>query len=224
PMQKGTTYMVRPTIAGEWEDPRGVPIDAILFGGRRASAVPLATEAFDWEHGVFMGSTVASEGTAAAENRVGELRRDPFAMLPFCGYNMGDYFAHWLALGEKADAAKLPRIFFVNWFRKNEDGRFVWPGFGDNARVLKWIAERLDGTAEAVDTPVGRVPTRQALDLDGLDLSEADLSILLDVDPAVWTEEAALIPEFYATFGERLPPALWRQHAALIERLEAASA
>ena len=201
-----------------------MPIDAILFGGRRASAVPLATEAFDWEHGVFMGSTVASEGTAAAENKVGELRRDPFAMLPFCGYNMGDYFDHWLKLGQKADAAKLPRIFFVNWFRKNEDGKFVWPGFGDNARVLKWIAQRLDGTADAVDTPVGRVPTRQALDLDGLDLSDADLSILLDVDPTVWTEEASLIPEFYATFGERLPPALWRQHAALVERLEAASA
>jgi len=210
------------TIAPEWEDPRGVPIDAILFGGRRASAVPLVTEAFDWEHGVFMGSTVASEGTAAAENKVGELRRDPFAMLPFCGYNMGDYFAHWLALGEKADAAKLPRIFFVNWFRKDETGKFVWPGFGDNARVLKWIAERIDGEAQALDTPVGRVPTAEALDLSGLDLTEAQLSTLLDVDADVWAEEAAMIPEFYMQFGDRLPARLWAQHAALGERLAAA--
>lgn len=211
-----------PTIAPEWEDPRGVPIDAILFGGRRASAVPLVTEAFDWEHGVFMGSTVASEGTAAAENKVGELRRDPFAMLPFCGYNMGDYFAHWLALGDKADAAKLPRIFFVNWFRKDETGKFVWPGFGDNARVLKWIAERIDGEAQALDTPVGRVPTAEALDLSGLDLTEAQLSTLLDVDAEVWTEEASMIPEFYMQFGDRLPGRLWAQHAALGERLAAA--
>jgi len=213
-----------PAIAPEWEDPKGVPIDAILFGGRRASAVPLVTEAFDWEHGVFMGSTVASEGTAAAENKVGELRRDPFAMLPFCGYNMGDYFGHWLKLGEKADASKLPRLFFVNWFRKNDDGKFVWPGFGDNARVLKWIVERLDGNAEAVDTPVGRLPTRAALDLSGLSLSDADLDILLNVDADVWTEEAALIPAFYDKFGERLPKALWNQHAALTQRLEEARA
>ncbi|HEY1073176.1 phosphoenolpyruvate carboxykinase (GTP) [Brevundimonas sp.] len=213
-----------PAIAPEWEDPKGVPIDAILFGGRRASAVPLVTEAFDWEHGVFMGSTVASEGTAAAENKVGELRRDPFAMLPFCGYNMGDYFGHWLKLGAQADAAKLPRLFFVNWFRKNEDGKFVWPGFGDNARVLKWIVERLDGKAEAVDTPVGRLPTKAALDLSGLSLSDADLKILLDVDAEVWTEEAALIPAFYEKFGDRLPKALWGQHAALTKRLEEARA
>ncbi len=211
-----------PTIAPEWEDPKGVPIDAILFGGRRASAVPLVTEAFDWEHGVFMGSTVASEGTAAAENKVGELRRDPFAMLPFCGYNMGDYFAHWLKLGEQADASKLPGVYFVNWFRKDENGKFVWPGFGDNARVLKWIAERLDGKAEARDTPVGRVPTVEALDLDGVTLSDAALQTLLNVDAEVWSEEAALIPDFYAQFGDRLPAALWRQHEALVERLDAA--
>jgi phosphoenolpyruvate carboxykinase (GTP) len=211
-----------PTIAPEWEDPKGVPIDAILFGGRRASAVPLVTEAFDWEHGVFMGSTVASEGTAAAENKVGELRRDPFAMLPFCGYNMGDYFAHWLKLGEQADASKLPGIYFVNWFRKDETGKFVWPGFGDNARVLKWIAERLDGKVEARDTPVGRVPTPAALDLDGVTLSDADLQTLLNVDADVWSEEAALIPDFYAQFEDRLPAALWRQHEALVERLDAA--
>lgn len=210
-----------PTIAPEWEDPKGVPISAILFGGRRASAVPLVTEAFDWEHGVFLGSTVASEGTAAAENAVGELRRDPFAMLPFCGYNMGDYFAHWLALGAKAEAFKLPRIYFVNWFRKDEDGRFVWPGFGENARVLKWISERLDGKAKAVDTAVGRVPTPDALDLAGLDLSNADLHLLLDVDTQVWSEEASLIPAFYEKFGDRLPKALWAQHEALVERLNA---
>ena len=212
-----------PAIAPEWEDPRGVPIDAILFGGRRASAVPLVTEAFDWEHGVFMGSTVASEGTAAAENKVGELRRDPFAMLPFCGYNMGDYFAHWLRMGQGRDAAKLPRIFFVNWFRKDQDGRFVWPGFGDNARVLKWISERIDGEASAVDTAVGRVPSPEALDLSGLDLTTAQLSILLDVDAGVWAEEAALIPDFYRRFGERLPAALWDQHAALVARLDRAA-
>jgi len=213
-----------PSIAPEWEDPAGVPIDAILFGGRRASAVPLVTEAFDWEHGVFMGSTVASEGTAAAENKVGELRRDPFAMLPFCGYNMGDYFGHWLKMGEKADASKLPRLFFVNWFRKNDEGKFVWPGFGDNARVLKWIVERLEGQAEAVDTPVGRVPSKAALDLSSLTLTDADLQILLDVDADVWTEEAALIPAFYEKFGDRLPKALWGQHAALTKRLEEARA
>ena len=213
-----------PAIAPEWEDPKGVPIDAILFGGRRASAVPLVTEAFDWEHGVFMGSTVASEGTAAAENKVGELRRDPFAMLPFCGYNMGDYFAHWLKMGQGRDASKLPRIFFVNWFRKDQDGRFVWPGFGDNARVLKWISERIDGEAEAVDTAVGRVPSVTALDLSGLDLTPAQLSILLDVDAGVWAEEAALIPDFYRQFGERLPTALWAQHAALVARLDDAGA
>ena len=213
-----------PTIAPEWEDPKGVPIDAILFGGRRASAVPLVTEAFDWEHGVFMASTVASEGTAAAENKVGELRRDPFAMLPFCGYNMGDYFAHWLKMGEGRDAAKMPRMFFVNWFRKGEDGKFVWPGFGDNARVLKWVAERLDGEAEALDTPVGRVPTREALDLSGLELTDGQLDTLLSVDAEVWAEEAALIPDFYGKFGERLPKALWNQHDALTRRLDAARA
>ncbi|HAJ04052.1 MAG TPA: phosphoenolpyruvate carboxykinase, partial [Brevundimonas sp.] len=199
--------------------PKGVPIDAILFGGRRASAVPLVTEAFDWEHGVFLGSTVASEGTAAAENKVGELRRDPFAMLPFCGYNMGDYFAHWLAMGKKSDPAKLPRFYFVNWFRKGSDGKFVWPGFGDNARVLKWISERLNGEAEAVRTPVGHVPTRESLDLDGLELSEADLATLLDVDVEVWTEEASRIPAFFETFEDRMPRALWDQLKALEQRL-----
>ncbi len=210
-----------PVIAPEWEDPKGVPISAILFGGRRASAVPLVTEAFDWEHGVFLASNVASEGTAAAENKVGELRRDPFAMLPFCGYNMGDYFAHWLKLGASADPAKLPRIFFVNWFRKDEAGKYVWPGFGENARVLKWICERLDGKAAAEETPIGRVPTKDALDLSGLDISEGALRLLLSVDRDVWREEASLIPPAYEKFGARLPAQLWAQHKALLARLGA---
>ena len=211
-----------PVIAPEWEDPAGVPISAILFGGRRASAVPLVTEARDWQHGVFMASNVASEGTAAAENAIGELRRDPFAMLPFCGYNMGDYFAHWLKMGATHDAAKLPRIFFVNWFRKDENGKFVWPGYGENSRVLKWIAERLDGTAEAVDTPIGRVPTKASLDTSGLSLTDQQLNLLLTVDPAIWLQEAALIPAFYERFGEHTPKALWDEYAALVERLRAA--
>jgi phosphoenolpyruvate carboxykinase (GTP) len=206
-------------IAAEWEDPKGVPISAILFGGRRASAVPLVTEAFDWAHGVFLASNVASEGTAAAEGKIGELRRDPFAMLPFCGYNMGDYFSHWLTMGAKADAAKLPGIYFVNWFRKGEDGKFVWPGYGENARVLKWIFERLEGRADAVDTPIGRLPTPDSLDTSGLDLTPAQLEFLLTVDPVVWTEEAALIPAAYEKFGDRMPQALWDQHEALVARL-----
>ncbi|TAJ70663.1 MAG: phosphoenolpyruvate carboxykinase (GTP) [Phenylobacterium sp.] len=211
-----------PVAAPEWEDPAGVPISAILFGGRRASAVPLVTEARDWRHGVFMASNVASEGTAAAENAIGELRRDPFAMLPFCGYNMGDYFGHWLKMGEARDAAKLPRIYFVNWFRKDERGKFVWPGYGENSRVLKWISERLDGKAEAVDTPIGRVPSSASLDTSGLTLTEAQLNLLLTVDPAIWTQEAALIPAFYERFGETTPKALWDEYEALVTRLEAA--
>jgi phosphoenolpyruvate carboxykinase (GTP) len=212
-----------PSIAPEWEDPAGVPISAILFGGRRASAVPLVTEAFDWRHGVFLASNVASEGTAAAENRVGQLRRDPFAMLPFCGYNMGDYFAHWLAIGEGADPAKLPRIYFVNWFRKDADGRFLWPGYGDNCRVLKWIVERLEGAAEARDTPIGRVPAEGSLDLDGLDISAEGLRALMEVETAAWREEADLIRPHYEKFAEHLPAGLWEEHRSLIERLEKAA-
>ncbi len=211
-------------VAPEWEDPAGVPISAFMFGGRRASAVPLAVEAFDWAHGVFMAANVASEGTAAAETRVGELRRDPFAMLPFCGYNMGDYFDHWLSLGAAAGPATRPRIYGVNWFRKDADGKFVWPGFGDNARVLKWIVGRLEGHAEANDTPIGRVPAAGALDLEGLALSDAALALLCEVDLAVWREEAALIPPFYAKFGERLPAELKVQYEALIARLADADA
>jgi phosphoenolpyruvate carboxykinase (GTP) len=209
-----------PVIASEWADPKGVPISAILFGGRRASAVPLVTEAFDWEHGVFMGSTVASEGTAAAENRVGELRRDPFAMLPFCGYNMGDYFAHWLRIGASAsDPAKLPRIFFVNWFRKDTNGKFIWPGFGENSRVLKWIVGRLEGTAHANETAIGRVPAKSSLDVGGLGLSDDQLETLLTVNHDVWREEASLIPAFFERFGDHLPKELWDQHDALTRRL-----
>jgi len=211
-----------PVVASEWEDPAGVPISAILFGGRRATAVPLVTEARDWAHGVFMASNVASEGTAAAENSIGELRRDPFAMLPFCGYNMGDYFAHWLAMGANAkDPAKLPRIYFVNWFRKNERGKFVWPGYGENARVLKWIVDRLEGRAEAQDTPIGRLPAPGSLDVSGLDLSPADLDLLLSVDADIWRQEADLVPAFYERFGEHMPAALWAELDALVARLGA---
>jgi phosphoenolpyruvate carboxykinase (GTP) len=208
-----------PTIAPEWEDQAGVPISAILFGGRRASAVPLVTESFDWQHGVFLGANVASEQTAAAEGTVGKLRRDPFAMLPFCGYNMGDYFAHWLEVGENADAAKLPKIYYVNWFRKNADGKFVWPGFGENSRVLKWIVERLEGTAEGVETPIGVLPTEDALDLDGLSIDQADLDLLLSVDHDIWKQEAALIPEHLELFGEHTPKALWDEYEKLTQRL-----
>ncbi|MFJ9345948.1 phosphoenolpyruvate carboxykinase (GTP) [Streptomyces sp. NPDC101237] len=208
-----------PIIAPEWEDPRGVPISAILFGGRRATAVPLVTESFDWNHGVFLGANVASEKTAAAEGKVGELRRDPFAMLPFCGYNMGDYMAHWIDVAKDKDPAKLPKIYYVNWFRKNDEGKFVWPGFGENSRVLKWIVERLEGTAEGVETPIGVLPTRESLDTDGLDLADGDLDFLLTVDKEIWREEAALVPDHLNTFGEHTPKELWDEYRALVERL-----
>ncbi|MET9591144.1 phosphoenolpyruvate carboxykinase (GTP) [Streptomyces sp. NPDC006516] len=209
-----------PIIAPEWEDPKGVPISAILFGGRRASAVPLVTESFTWQHGVFLGANVASEKTAAAEGKVGELRRDPFAMLPFCGYNMGDYMQHWIDVGaDKPDQSKLPKIYYVNWFRKDEAGRFVWPGFGENSRVLKWIVERLEGKAEGVETPIGILPAKGSLDTEGLDLSEADLDFLLDVDKEVWREEAALIPGHLETFGDHAPKELWDEYRALVRRL-----
>ena len=210
-----------PTIASEWEDPTGVPISAILFGGRRATAVPLVTEAPDWRRGVFFGSIVASETTAAQAGAIGKLRRDPFAMLPFCGYNMADYFAHWLEVGQKADPVKLPRIYYVNWFRKSPEGKFLWPGFGDNSRVLAWIVGRLEGEADGVETPLGILPTKDALPTDGLDIDDADLDALLTVDTEVWKQEAQLIPEHYQTFGDRLPAALWAEHEALVTRLEA---
>jgi phosphoenolpyruvate carboxykinase (GTP) len=205
-------------IAAEWEDPAGVPIDAILFGGRRESTVPLVAEAYDWEHGVFMGSTIASETTAAAAGAVGALRRDPLAMLPFCGYHMGDYFGHWLDLGAKSDPDALPRIYTVNWFRK-DDGRWLWPGFGDNSRVLKWVFERCAGTADADDTPVGRVPRPGALDLDGLDLADEDLAALVGIDAHQWQVEADSIEHHFARFGDKLPSALLAQLEALRSRL-----
>ncbi|NTS64538.1 phosphoenolpyruvate carboxykinase (GTP) [Sphingomonas sp. HHU CXW] len=213
-----------PSIADEWQSPEGVPISAFLFGGRRASAVPLAVEAFDWEHGVYMAANIASEGTAAAEGKVGALRRDPFAMLPFCGYNMGDYFNHWVKIGAKAqsDAAVLPRIFMVNWFRKDENGKFVWPGFGENSRVLKWIVERIEGEADAVETPIGYLPTADALDVAALDLSPSAVETLLLVDAVTWSEEAARNRTFLEEFGAPIPPALMRQQQALEERLATA--
>ena len=210
-----------PVIAKEWDAPEGVPISAILFGGRRATAVPLVTEARDWDHGVYLAANIASEGTAAAENAVGELRRDPFAMLPFCGYNIVDYFTHWVRIGAAAqsNAAVLPKVFLVNWFRKNERGKFVWPGFGDNARVLKWIVERIEGQADAIETPIGLVPTRGALDVSNLDLAPDALDTLLRVDPQVWIGEAARNRAYLDSLGDGLPPSLLRQQAALEEAL-----
>ena len=206
-----------PVIAPEWEDPAGVPISAILFGGRRASVIPLITEAFDWQHGVFLGSIMGSEMTAAAFGTVGQLRRDPMAMLPFTGYNMGDYLAHWLKVGKASDAAKLPRIYYVNWFRKTADGKWLWPGFGDNSRVLKWIFERVSGEGKAIETPIGNMPTPDALDLNGLDMAAEDVTELLSVDKPAWTREVPSIREHYAQFGNRLPKALSEE----LEKLEA---
>jgi phosphoenolpyruvate carboxykinase (GTP) len=208
-----------PTMAAEWEDPKGVPISAILFGGRRATSVPLVTESRDWQHGVFLGSTVSSETTAAAAGAIGQLRRDPFAMLPFCGYNMGDYFAHWLSVGRATSDENLPRIYYVNWFRKDADGRWLWPGYGENSRVLKWIVERLDGKAEGVDTPIGILPTPEALDTDGLDISDEDVRTLLSVDVETWRQEAALMPAHFEQFGDHLPKELWAEYQALLDRL-----
>ena len=186
--------------------------------------MPLVIESFGWDHGVFLGANIASEKTAAAEGTVGELRHDPFAMLPFCGYNMGDYFGYWLKVGQTApDPAKLPRLYYVNWFRKNAQGKFVWPGFGENIRVLKWIIQRLDGQAEAVTTPIGLLPAPGSLDLDGLDVSWADLALLLTVDTQAWKLEAEHIPEFFRTFHRYLPDRLWELHGELARRLEAAS-
>ena len=207
-----------PSIADSWQDPAGVPVDAILFGGRRATNVPLVTEARDWAHGVFLGATISSEQTAAAEGVVGALRRDPFAMLPFCGYNMADHWSHWLSMGDAlGDGA--PRIFQVNWFRKGPDGRFLWPGFGENSRVLEWVLRRVEGTAQARDTPLGRLPTPAALDLDGVDVPAADLSRLLTVDREAWLAECALTADWFTTFGERLPVAMRAELDGLRGRL-----
>jgi phosphoenolpyruvate carboxykinase (GTP) len=209
-----------PSVAPEWDDPRGVPIDGILFGGRRGGIVPLVTEAFDWEHGTFLGATVSSETTAAAAGKVGQLRRDPMAMLPFCGYNMGDYFAHWLNIGERSQ--KLPKIFYVNWFRTDEQGKFLWPGYGENSRVLKWIFERCDQRVHAQDTPIGRLPEAKDLDTGGLDLPAAQLRRLLNVDVEGWLEEVPRIREHFAKFGKHLPAGMHRQVNELENRLRSA--
>jgi phosphoenolpyruvate carboxykinase (GTP) len=211
-----------PAIASEWEDPAGVPISAFLFGGRRPSTIPLINQAASWNHGVFMGSVVGSEVTAAAlDLKAGTVRRDPFAMLPFCAYNMGDYFQHWVNLGENADQDKLPKIFYVNWFRKSDDGRWLWPGFGDNSRVLKWIFERCDSAVEAVETPIGFMPKTDDIDISGLEgeVSKADLEDLLAVDIEGWKNEIAQIKEHYARFGDKLPKALSAELEALEARL-----
>jgi phosphoenolpyruvate carboxykinase (GTP) len=197
-----------PSIAPEWEDPAGVPISAILFGGRRRSTVPLVTEAYDWEHGVFLGSIMASETTAAQQGAVGKLRFDPMAMLPFCGYNMADYFDHWLSIGKASAPDRLPSLFFVNWFRRDEHGRFLWPGFGENSRVLKWIFERVDGDADAVETAIGLLPAAGAIDTTGLAISDDDLTELLAVDVDGWRQAIPQIREHYARFGDDIPASL----------------
>ena len=210
-----------PILAPEYDDPQGVPIDAILFGGRRKTTIPLVTEARDWTHGTFMGATLSSETTAAATGAVGVVRRDPMAMLPFIGYNAGDYFNHWITVGKDNDAAKLPRIFYVNWFRRDEDGGFLWPGFGENSRVLKWIVERIDGQADAVETPIGHVPTPESLDTEGLDMTPAHLAAALSVDAEEWKDELPQIAEWFEKFGESLPAVLWTELDGLKARLGA---
>ncbi len=209
-----------PSIAPEWEDPDGVPIDAFLFGGRRASTVPLVTEAFDWEHGVFLGATMSVETTAAAAGEVGKLRFDPMAMLPFCGYNMADYFGHWLRLAADDESHKLPRIFLVNWFRKDDDGDFIWPGYGENSRVLEWVFRRCDGQGETEETPIGLVPAQGQLDTEGLDVTADEMAQLLRVDQALLREQLPQVEEHLARFGDRLPAGVQRQLEALRRRLE----
>jgi phosphoenolpyruvate carboxykinase (GTP) len=208
-----------PVIDPDWQNPEGVPLSAILFGGRRPHTIPLVNEAFDWEHGVFMGSACGSETTAAALGTAGVMRRDPFAMLPFCGYHMGDYFAHWLSFAQRTDRAKLPKIYFVNWFRKSDNNKFLWPGYGDNSRVLKWICERVEVTGNARKTAIGNLPTPDALDLSGLNLAAEDVKCLLAVDVAGWQTEVADVAANYAKFGSHLPKALNDQLDGLKKRL-----
>ena len=208
-----------PSIAPEWQDPVGVPISAILFGGRRRTTVPLVTQAFDWEHGVFLGSIMASETTAAQQGAVGTLRFDPMAMLPFCGYNMADYFAHWLAIGKNTDAVNLPKIFFVNWFRRDNDGHYLWPGYGENSRVLKWVFQRVAGEADAVETPIGLLPRESDLDVTGLPISPDDLLTLLTVDTAGWRDAIPQIRQHYARFDGKMPAQLSMALEALEDRL-----
>jgi phosphoenolpyruvate carboxykinase (GTP) len=208
-----------PVIDPDWENPEGVPLSAILFGGRRAHVIPLVTQAFNWEHGVFMGASAGSETTAAALHQVGVLRRDPFAMLPFCGYNMGDYFAHWLSFTKRTNPDKLPKIFFVNWFRKGDKNEFLWPGFGENSRVLKWICERVEGKGKAVETPIGYLPTPDALDLSGLNIPESSIKKLLEVDIEGWKKEVLDTEEYFKKFGNRLPEGMIQQLNQIKARL-----
>jgi phosphoenolpyruvate carboxykinase (GTP) len=211
-----------PVIDKAWEDPKGVPISAILFGGRRPNVIPLVHEAFSWNHGTFLGSIVGSEMTAAAAGNIGQLRRDPFAMLPFCGYHMGDYFAHWISIGKKSLSDKLPKIFYVNWFRKSADGKWLWPGYGENSRVLKWVFERTEGKGKAVETPIGYLPSIEGLDISGLNISKGDLEELLNVNPQEWLKEIETIKEHYSKFGDKLPQALKDELAGLEARLKKA--
>jgi phosphoenolpyruvate carboxykinase (GTP) len=208
-----------PVIDSNWEDPKGVPISAILFGGRRPGVVPLVHQSLSWQHGVFIGSIISSEMTAAAAGKVGELRRDPFAMLPFCGYHVGDYINHWLSIGKKTDAKKLPKIFYVNWFRKTTDGKWLWPGYGENSRVLKWIFERTEGSDNAVETPIGYVPSIDGIDTSGLSISRENIVELLKVDEIEWKKEINSIRDHFTKFGSRLPKVIWDELAALEKRL-----
>jgi phosphoenolpyruvate carboxykinase (GTP) len=208
-----------PILADEYDDPQGVPISAILFGGRRKTTIPLVTESRDWTHGTFLGATLSSETTAAATGAVGVVRRDPMAMLPFIGYHAGDYFQHWIDVGKGADATRLPRIFYVNWFRRDEDGDFLWPGYGENGRVLKWVVDRLQGRAAAVETPIGHVPTPESLDVSGLDLTPEHLARALEVDVEEWKAEVPLIQEWFDTIGEKTPTTLLTELDGLRARL-----
>jgi phosphoenolpyruvate carboxykinase (GTP) len=210
-----------PVIDPDWQKAEGVPLSAILFGGRRPNTVPLVTEAFNWEHGVFMGASAGSETTAAALGKAGVMRRDPFAMLPFCGYHVGDYLAHWLSFAQRTTADKLPKVFFVNWFRKTAEGAWLWPGYGDNSRVLKWICERVEGHGKAFESPIGRLPTLDGLDLTGLHISSADLHTLLRVDVNEWAREVDDAAESLQNLGGKLPAALEKELQALRARLSA---
>ncbi|MFC2019691.1 phosphoenolpyruvate carboxykinase (GTP), partial [Chloroflexota bacterium] len=205
-----------PRIAPNWEDPEGVPISAFIVGGRRARLAPLVYESYNWQHGVFVGATMASERTAAQYGKLGELRRDPMAMLPFCGYNMADYFNHWLKTGKKL--TNPPKLFHVNWFRTGKDGKFLWPGFGENLRVLDWILRRCQGEADAKETPIGYVPTRDGFDMEGLNLPDGVMEKLFAVSPADWAAELEAIKEFFTRFGDRLPPEMWDEYRALSHR------
>jgi phosphoenolpyruvate carboxykinase (GTP) len=210
-----------PVIDPLWQSPEGVPISAVLFGGRRPTTIPLVTEAFTWEHSVYMGASAGSETTAAALGQAGVLRRDPFAMLPFCGYHLGDYLAHWLSFTQRTDRSKLPKVFFVNWFRKDAEGKWLWPGYGENSRVLKWICQRVEGVVQSTETAIGRLPRTQDLDLQGLNLSNEDLQALLSVDPESWGGEIQDAKAYFAKLRDKLPPALQEQLDQLGSRLEA---